>query len=77
MKSRSITSLLVACGLLFGCGNKDAGTENAPSANATSVSAEQAALQIQDDYMRSIIQEISQDSYEGRGPGSRADHRWR
>jgi Peptidase family M28 len=77
VKSRSITSLLVACGLLFGCGNKDTSTENAPSANVTNVSAEQATLQIQDDYMRGIIQEISQDSYEGRGPGSRGDDKAR
>lgn len=36
-------------------------------------SAEQAALEITDDYMRSIIVEISDDRYEGRGPGSKGD----
>jgi Zn-dependent M28 family amino/carboxypeptidase len=35
--------------------------------------AEQAALEITDPFMRGIIEEISQDSYEGRGPGSRGD----
>ena len=35
--------------------------------------AEQAALEITDDYMRSIIVEISDDRYEGRGPGSKGD----
>src|SRR5210317_2039549 len=35
--------------------------------------AEQASLQISDDYMRGIVVEISDDSYEGRGPGSRGD----
>jgi hypothetical protein len=35
--------------------------------------AEQASLQISDEYMRGIVVEISDDSYEGRGPGSRGD----
>ena len=35
--------------------------------------AEQAALEITDPFMRGIIEEISQDRYEGRGPGSRGD----
>ena len=35
--------------------------------------AEQASLQITDPYMREIIVEISDDSYEGRGPGTRGD----
>ncbi|NIL93283.1 MAG: M28 family peptidase [Woeseiaceae bacterium] len=36
-------------------------------------SAEAAANQITDPYMREIIAEISDDAYEGRGPGSRGD----
>ncbi len=35
--------------------------------------AEQASLEITGDYMRGIVAEISSDSYEGRGPGSRGD----
>ena len=35
--------------------------------------AEHAALEITDPYMRGIIQEISDDRYEGRGPGTRGD----
>ena len=35
--------------------------------------AEQAALEITDPFMRGIIEEISDDRYEGRGPGSRGD----
>jgi len=35
--------------------------------------AEQAALAITDPFMRGIIEEISDDRYEGRGPGSRGD----
>lgn len=80
MKKISVI-LFVATGfLLFGCGNDDAGTGTAvPVADTAgaSSSAEQAALQIQDNYMRGIIQEISQDSYEGRGPGSRGDDKTR
>ncbi len=35
--------------------------------------AEEAAKQITGDYMRGIVVEISDDRYEGRGPGSRGD----
>ena len=35
--------------------------------------AEKAAQQIQGDYMRGIVAEISDDRYEGRGPGTRGD----
>ncbi len=80
MKQFSIVPLVAAGVLLLGCGGKDESTEPdvsvADKAGASS-SAEQAALQIQDGYMRGIIQEISQDSYEGRGPGSRGDDKTR
>ena len=39
--------------------------------------AEQATSQITDEYMRDIIVEISDDSYEGRGPGSVGQTAWR
>jgi Zn-dependent M28 family amino/carboxypeptidase len=35
--------------------------------------AEEASLQITDEYLRGIIVEISSDAYEGRGPGSAGD----
>ncbi len=80
MKQYSVISLVAAGMFLFGCGDNNAGTEpdtSVADTAAASSSAEQAALQIQDDYMRGIIQEISQDSYEGRGPGSRGDDKTR
>ncbi len=39
--------------------------------------AEHASKEITDEFMRSIIAEISQDSYEGRGPGTRGDEKAR
>lgn len=41
------------------------------------MATENAAATISDEYMRSIIVEISDDSYEGRGPGSRGDEKAR
>lgn len=80
MKQISIILILAAGSLLFACSNKDPSTataDTAAKAGGANLSAEQAALQIQDEYMRDIIQEISQDSYEGRGPGSRGDDKTR
>jgi len=37
------------------------------------LAAEDAALQIQGEYMRGIVAELSDDRYEGRGPGTRGD----
>tara|TARA_R110002096_G_scaffold22547_8_gene72303 strand:- start:5953 stop:7638 length:1686 start_codon:yes stop_codon:yes gene_type:complete len=64
------SSMLLACGKTEPVEVADDAVANSAAMN---VSAEQAALQIQDEYMREIIKEISQDSYEGRGPGSRGD----
>lgn len=41
--------------------------------SGANVAAETAAAEITGDYMRGIIVEISDDSYEGRGPGGRGD----
>jgi Zn-dependent M28 family amino/carboxypeptidase len=41
--------------------------------SAGNPTAEQASEEITGDYMRGIVVEISDDSYEGRGPGSRGD----
>jgi hypothetical protein len=43
------------------------------SAGAGNTAAEAAAEQISGEFMRKIVKEISQDKYEGRGPGSRGD----
>lgn len=71
------TVLMIACSsVLLACGEKEpveVAGDTVASTTEVNVSAEQAALQIQDEYMREIIKEISQDSYEGRGPGSRGD----
>jgi len=64
------------------CGNKDETPESdeaavtspvAVEASGGNPAAEQAALEIQGDYMRAIVEEISDDRYEGRGPGSHGD----
>ena len=64
------------CGLLVACGKQESST-NALDAdvatNGGNPAAEEAALQIQGAYMRGIVAEISDDRYEGRGPGSRGD----
>jgi len=80
VKSISTIALITISGLLFACsqkdGNPEAETLTADVADGNPA-AEQASLQIQDEYLRAIIQEISQDSYEGRGPGSRGDEKTR
>ena len=67
---------------LAACGRPDSSAEKTvPQAEdnavgtATTVdrSAEEAALLIEGDYMRSIVVEIADDRYEGRGPGSPGD----
>ena len=76
MKHLSTVAIIVTSSLLFACSEKDSSPvpEAAPATvEGGNVAAEQAALQIGDEYMRGIIKEISQDSYEGRGPGSRGD----
>ncbi|MGI9233929.1 MAG: hypothetical protein ACR2RD_09900, partial [Woeseiaceae bacterium] len=51
----------------------DGSIEAAAPAGVGNDAAEQAATQIQDAYMREIVVEISDDRYEGRGPGTRGD----
>jgi hypothetical protein len=61
---------------LFACGQQDSTADLEPTVNDAEVGNEtalQASLHIEDEFMREIIKEISQDSYEGRGPGSRGD----
>ena len=79
---------LTACALAitFGCGGDDVApadeetTVESPVAlelSGANVAAEKAAQEITGDYMRGIIVEISDDSYEGRGPGSAGDDKAR
>lgn len=67
-----------------GCGGNDAGDkatqEEATLASPVAVevaggnpAAERASREISDPFMREIIEEISDDRYEGRGPGTRGD----
>ena len=52
--------------------SEDAAVEVADEAGPN-LTAEQASKEITGDYMRSIVVEISDDRYEGRGPGSEGD----
>ncbi len=76
MKKLSTLIVILTCTLLLACGKQEASPEaevepaDAEDGNAAALTA---ASQIESDYMREIIKEISQDSYEGRGPGSRGD----
>ncbi len=78
----SLIALALLAGFLSACGNKDAGSQsNSMGAGSESLAAasrghpaaDKAALQIQGEYMRGIVAEISDDRYEGRGPGSHGD----
>ena len=78
--------ILTICATLAfaACGSDKSGEAEAPAdappASPVAVevaggnpAAEQASFQITDPFMREIIVEISDDSYEGRGPGTRGD----
>jgi hypothetical protein len=72
--------IIAMCSLLFACSKQESSPEPEaalPVVEDGNIVAQQAALQIEDEYMRGIIKEISQDSYEGRGPGSRGDEKAR
>jgi len=71
-------------GSLAACSNEEAPKEEAvaPTPDAVveavdsvtpNLTAEEASKEITGDYMRSIVVEISDDRYEGRGPGSEGD----
>ncbi len=76
--SISFLSLLVAA-----CGGSDQPAEESAAAvdrspvalelSGGNPVAEEAAMQIEGEYMRGIVAEISHDSYEGRGPGTAGD----
>ncbi len=76
MKQRYALVVIAMSVLLVGCGKQEAPAESQGATAERSggnPAAEAAALQIQGDYMRVIVAEISDDRYEGRGPGSRGD----
>jgi Zn-dependent M28 family amino/carboxypeptidase len=79
LKVLAVTTLVIT---IAGCGKQDSteATTAAETSESDTVAtgdarpaAEEAALQIQDDFMRGIVAEISDDRYEGRGPGTRGD----
>ncbi|MEE4162549.1 MAG: M28 family peptidase, partial [Woeseiaceae bacterium] len=74
----------LSASLLAGCGQKTTDEAQAPAPTESSSpvaldlaggnpAAEAAVATISADYMRGIIREISDDRYEGRGPGSAGD----
>jgi len=76
VKKSSALIVLLSCTLLFACSKQETAVEPQAAVAEAEVGNEaalQAAQLIESDYMREIIKEISQDSYEGRGPGSRGD----
>ena len=81
MKHCQLFTVIVMAAALGACGKQETpDSEIAPSSSVTvgesgegNAAADQAALQIHDDYMRGIVVEISDDRYEGRGPGTRGD----
>lgn len=62
--------LIAACG---GSSNEDSEAAVTPTITPAGVSAEAAVAEITADLMREYVIEISDDKYEGRGPGSRGD----
>lgn len=82
-------AIAIACAFAFvaACGNDDVASSDSAVESVESpvalklsggnVAAAKAATQITGDYMKGIVVEISDDSYEGRGPGSRGDEKAR
>jgi len=80
VKYFSIALVITLSSLQFACSKQEPVAETEVETTAAedgNQAATQASLQIEDGYMREIIKEISQDSYEGRGPGSRGDEKTR
>ncbi len=78
VKQSSLLTVVLIAMVLAGCSKQE--STDAATATGTAVTtreangdAEKAAQQIRDDYMREIVIEISDDRYEGRGPGTRGD----
>ena len=74
MKNQAIYLTLLLSIILAACGPGEQPAAEAPAGEASEVSAsEYAANQISGEFIRKIVKEISDDRYEGRGPGSRGD----
>jgi Zn-dependent M28 family amino/carboxypeptidase len=84
VKEAKWISIALLAGVLVACSGEEAPKEEAVAespdaageaveAPAPNLTAEEAAKEITRDYMRSIVVEISDDRYEGRGPGSKGD----
>lgn len=74
MKNFVTLAIIVLGSLLFGCSKETSAPETSKSDPASGqLAAAEAALQIDGEYMRAIVREISDDRYEGRGPGTRGD----
>ena len=78
--------LLIFLVSVAACSREEAAVPEAPATSGSPIAlelsggdsaAEDAAATISADYLRDIIVEISDDSYEGRGPGSRGDEKTR
>ncbi len=65
--------LILALTTLVACGEKAAEQPQVAEEPMGNISAETASLQIEVEFMREIIKEISDDRYEGRGPGAPGD----
>ena len=64
----AVTAVLVA-----GCGQGEAPVAEVADPGPETNPAETASLQITADLMRNYVRELSDDKYEGRGPGTRGD----
>ena len=74
MKNQTIYLTLLLSIILAACGPGEQPAAEAPAGEASEVNAsEYAANQISGEFIRKIVKEISDDRYEGRGPGSRGD----
>ena len=85
MKKTNLMVIAVLASGLVACSGGDAPSENAVvaadeqgspiavEAAGGNPAAETAAKEVTGDYMRGIVAEISDDRYEGRGPGSKGD----
>ncbi len=73
-RTKLIAGLVMAVSLgLFGCGERATPVGESPATDVGDSAAEIAAREITAELMRGHIRELSDDKYEGRGPGSRGD----
>ncbi len=73
-RTKLLAGLVLAVSLgLNGCGERATPGNQTPAADYGGSAAEMAAKEITADLLRAHIRELSDDKYEGRGPGSRGD----